>query len=132
MKIYTVTARQDYPVEGIKKGDIYVYCRPKKRKNGGVGKMRFKTVPELNQWVERYGKSFRGEFGNRMEEFQERFDWLSDNDERDELVSDIDEFIDEKQSSLDNMPSELQESSVINEQMEELESLKSEVESWEE
>lgn len=48
-------------------------------------------------------------------------------DERDGLVSEIEEFLDELQSRLDNMPDQLQESSVLNERIEELDSLLSEL-----
>lgn len=133
MKIYTIaSAGKDYPAEGINKGDEYFYCTPKSLRKTKDQKKRSNSRVELQQWIAKYGKSFQGAMASNMEDWQERFENLESNDDRDELVEEISGFIDEKQSSLDNLPYQLQESHVLNEQIDELDNFRTEVESWEE
>lgn len=85
----------------------------------------------LEEWIQDYAKSHRGEFGSNMEDWQIRFTELEDEDQKQELVQEIEEFLEQKQNSLDNLPYSLQESHVLNEQIEELEQLLEDVNSWE-
>ena len=48
---------------------------------------------------------------------------------KDELAQEIEEFLNQKRDSLDNLPYQLQESHILNEQIEELEALLDEVNS---
>jgi hypothetical protein len=121
MKITTVNkARKDYPNEMIKKGDTYYYCEPQRRKTGGVRKMRFKAKLSCESWISSYGKRFQGEFSSNIQSYNDRLVDLENEEQKQELLNEIDEFIDQKQSSLDNIPYQLQESHVLNEQIEEM------------
>lgn len=127
MKIYSIKkAKKDYPDDNIKKGDSYFYCRPK-----GLGKIRSRYKPSLEEWIQDYIKSFRGEFATNMAEWEIKFTELTDNQEKEDLLEEIDEFISQKEDSLANIPDSLQDSSIINEQLDELRSFREDVDSWE-
>lgn len=133
MKITQIKkARKDYPDQTINKGDQYFYCEPQRRKTGGVRKMRFKTLSACQSWIVSYSKRFQGEFSTNMEVYNEQFNNLENQDQKDELLNEIDQFIDEKQSNLDNIPYQLQESHILTEQLEQLNELRDEVDNWEE
>jgi len=133
MKITTVKkARKDYPNDMIKKGDTYYYCEPKRRKTGGIRKMRFKAKSSCESWIKSWGNRFRGEFSINIESYNERFADLQDEDQKQELLDEIDQFISEKQDNLNNVPYQLQEGHILNEQIEELEQIRDEVDNWEE
>lgn len=80
-----------------------------------------KTEPESSQ-LSRYGKS---EWDERMEDFEGRKD---DFENKDTLLTDIEEYKSELESRLENIPEPLQESSILNERIEELGTLYDEVE----
>lgn len=130
MKIYQAKAKKDYPNDDIKKGELYYYCTPKsyRKQKDRRKKSKFKAL--LEEWITSYAKSHRGEFGSNMEDWQIRFTELEDEDQKDELVQEIEEFLDQKRDSLDNLPYQLQESHILNEQIEELESFLEDVNSW--
>lgn len=92
-----------------KKGEFYYTWHPK-----GSPWQFSKTKPDL-----------RPEWERTIEEFRHRVcDCIEgESDERDELLSEIEEMRDELQSRLDNIPEQLQESSVLNERIEELDGL---------
>lgn len=77
------------------------------------------TPPEFPRLV--------SEYVEKTEEFQQGMQSVSNEDERDELVQQVEEFRDELQERLDNMPWQLQESSVLNERIEELDELIGEI-----
>jgi hypothetical protein len=72
----------------------------------------------------------KSEWEENTERFQESISNAEelDEDEKQELVTEIEEYRDELQSRLDNMPYQLQESSVLNERIEELDNMLSELE----
>lgn len=131
MKITTVIkARKDYPNEGIKKGDTYYYFEPQRRK-AGIRKVYNKDRKALERDMSIYCKSFQGEFTTNMQSYNERLADLDDEFLKQELLDEIEEFISKKQERLDNIPYQLQESHVLNEQIEELELLRDEVDNCE-
>jgi chromosome segregation ATPase len=96
-------------------------------KSGRFDKGTIFTKPPTRHEVRRFMSEFNAnidEYNERLEALQEQYD----EDDKDQLISDIEEFRDQKQESLGNMPEHLQESSVLNTQIEELESILSEVE----
>lgn len=126
MKIYSIKrANKDYPEDNIKKGDPYFYCRPK-----GLKKIKNKSKSLLEEWIRDYIKSHQGEFASNMERWQVAFTELIEESDKEELLEEIDDFISQKEDSLSNIPDQLQESHVINEQLEELNSFRDEVEGW--
>lgn len=132
MKIYHVkSARKDYPKDDIIKGQKYWYCEPK-RKKAGVRIIRRKTKPEVESWVNQYRKRFMGEMSSNMEDWRQRFENLYYSDEKDELLAEVNDFLDEKKESLNNIPCQLQESHILNDQITELEEFIGEIEEWEE
>lgn len=132
MKIHCVkSARKDYPNEGIKKGEQYFYCEPK-RKKAGIRIVRRKDKADVSKWITAYGKGFQGTFGSNMDEWRQRYENLYYEDERDELLAEVNDFLEEKKDSLENLPQQLQESHVLNEQIQELEDFVTELEEWEE
>lgn len=130
MKIYKAKAAKNYPDDKIEKGDIYYYCTPKSLRKTKDQRKRFKLEILCKEWITNYAKSHRGEYGSNMEDWQIRFTELEDEDQKDELVQEIEEFLDQKRDSLDNLPYQLQESHILNEQIEELESFLEDVNSW--
>lgn len=127
MKIYTVKkARKEYPEDNIKPGDTYYYVSPKGRK-----KERSKSIEALGIWCTNYMKLFRGELASNMEDWETRKEGLQGEDERDTLLDEVNEFLEEKQSNLENVPESLQESHILNEQIEQLEEFIEELESIE-
>ena len=66
-----------------------------------------------------------------MEDWEKRLGELSNREEKEEIISEVNEFIDQKRESLENMPQQLQEGHMINDQIEELEQFIEEVESTE-
>ena len=67
----------------------------------------------------------------KMAEWREKIGCLESEEEKEELIQEINDFIDEKQISLDNIPYQLQESHIVSEQIEELQDFLEEVESEE-
>lgn len=130
MRKYKVVARKDYPEEQIKKGDLYWYCEPKRRR-AGVRKIRRKTEAELNQWIQSYRNRFKGEFTTNMEDWEKRLGELSSEEERDELYQEVQDFYQEKCDNLTNLPEQLQESHILNEQIEQLDNFMEEIEGTE-
>lgn len=98
----------------IEKGEEYYTWHPK-----GQEWQYSKTKPDLSKP--------KSEWEEKFEDFQERVNLCQDveglEEDCDELVSEIEEYRDDLQSRLDNMPQQLQESSVLNERIEELQSL---------
>lgn len=119
MKIYHVKrARKTYPEEGIERGDEYFYCHPKgKDKDGKKKKIKMKSREALQSWITKYAKSHMGEFSSNMEDWEHRLEI----GEVEGLREEVENFLDEKSSNLDNMPESLQEGHILNEQIETLE-----------
>ena len=108
LKVETIKkARKDYPNEGIKKGDTYY----KWSFNFGP---TFKSLvyPTRNQLTR---SDFLGQFYDLEDGTAARFEGLDNGDDiesaKDELVSDIQNLLDETQEKLENMPEQLRESS---------------------
>lgn len=81
------------------------------------------TEPTPDQ-LTRYGKS---EWDEKMEDYEERKGNLDSESDKDDLLEDISEFKEELESRLENIPESLKESSVLNERIEELDTLYDEV-----
>lgn len=129
MKITEVKkSRKNYPDFKISKGEGYFFVRPRKYH---VKRVLFKTNPEAQKWIKTYMEGFRGEQAIKIEEFNSRLENLCDEDEKEELINDITEFISEKEERLENLPDQLKESHVLNEQIEELQEILSSVEEFE-
>ena len=106
-------AKKNYPEQGIKKGDTYYWW---KFRYGG--KHKSKTYPKRSQLTQ---SSFLATIYD-IEDSLECPENLSDLESiRDEVVSQYQELIDEQQSNLDNMPQQLQDSSMLRERIDELE-----------
>lgn len=93
-----------------KKGEFYYTWHPK-----GSPWQFSKEKPDL-----------RPEWEKIFSDFQERVDECAESGgdiDRDDLIKEIEEMRDELQSRLDNMPEQLQESSVLNSRIEELDGL---------
>lgn len=131
MRISTAKARKDYPNEMIVKGQVYYYCEPQRRKTGGVRKIRSTSKQFIENWIRNYMSRFRGEFASNMDEWRTRLGELSTQEEKDELYEEVQAFYEEKCDNLSNVPDQLQESHVLNEQIEELDSFMEEIESTE-
>lgn len=71
------------------------------------------------------------EYNDKMDEFNSLKDSLSSEEKKEELLANIEDYKDELQSRLDNIPDQLQESSILNERIDELEYLHSEIEELE-
>lgn len=126
MKIYPVKkARKDYPSFNIKKGDEYFFCYPK---SAGVKRMMHTSRTGLLSWINNYARGFMGEMATNMEAWQERLVSITTQDEKDVILEEINDFLEQKQDNLSNIPDQLQESHIINEQIQELEDLIQEVE----
>lgn len=128
MKIHTVKkARKDYPEYGVKKGDSYVYCFPKSFRKSENRKLIRKTVEEIRIWIKEYANSKRGEYSSLVEEVT---NFLSEPnfEDIDYMIERVDEMYEEKTQNLENIPHQLQENHVLNEQIESLEQLKEELE----
>jgi len=99
---FVKSARKANPVAQV--GESYYWWQNFKRP-----KQYSKTYPKPSQTV---GSSFLQQFYSLGETMAERFVSLDTfEDERDNLVGDIQELLDECQSSLDNMPEHLQDTS---------------------
>ena len=83
------------------------------------------------EWIQSYRDSKKGEMTVKMEDWEKRLGELSNREEKEEIISEVNEFIDQKRESLENMPQQLQEGHMINDQIEELEQFIEEVESTE-
>jgi phosphoglycerate-specific signal transduction histidine kinase len=106
----------------IPKGSVYYEWH---RKNSPV--QRSLTYPEFPK--------LKSEYDTNLEDYKDRMDNLNnefDEDEKYQLLNDIEEFKLELESKLSNIPEQLQESSILNERIEELDSLYDEVENIEE
>lgn len=101
------TSRPDQLI--CKKGELYYTWHPK-----GSSWQFSRTKPDL-----------RSEWEKTIEDFQERVEQLSEDLDLDraELSCEVEEVRDELQERLNNIPEQLQESSVLNERIEELEAL---------
>lgn len=103
----------------IQKGESYYFW---KFRNCAISVS--KTEPTFEQLL-RYGKS---EWDEKIEEFEKAQEELKTVEDRDNLINEIEDYQNDLQERLSNMPDSLQESSVLNERIEELDSLRSEVE----
>lgn len=113
-------ARKDYPEHNIKKGESYYWWSFRYG-----GKHYSKTPPKNSQLI-------NSPFDRSVEELQERQSEMTYEDLVNALpsfIGDIESLRDECQDSLDNMPEGLQESSILNERIEGLESWIGELES---
>lgn len=104
----------------INKGESYYFWKWK-----NYPRKVSKTQPTQDQ-LRKYPKT---EFVENTEDYNSRLESVEDVDECDQLYADVDEYRDELQSRLDNMPEQLQESSVLNEYIEQLDELITEIES---
>lgn len=122
-RVHTIQkAAKDYPAQSIKKGDKYYWW---KFRFGG--KHKSKTCPKRSQLTQ---STFLQSLYTLQDEFS--FDSEDPGSSRDELINEIENLRDECQSSLDNMPEHLQETSdsgtMLQERIEALEAWKSDLE----
>lgn len=101
-------------------GESYYWCKYRYQKRK-VKKTPF-TSDEL-----KYGKYPKPEWNSRIEDFESQKDSCETEDERDALVSDVEEYRDELQERIEQMPEQLQESSINTERVQELDDLISEL-----
>jgi hypothetical protein len=96
-KVHLVTARKDYPLYGIKKGNSYYWWKF----NYGP-KIRSKTAPKPSQLI-------RSEFLSTVEEIQEELISCSDQDTLNDIISRIRELSEEQSEKRSNMPENFQD-----------------------
>lgn len=133
MKIYTVkSAAKDYPEEGIKKGEPYFYCTPKCRRKTKDQREKSKSKPALEAWIQSYAKSHQGEFSSNIDRWREEYESLQCEEDRDQLEAEVQDYLDEKEERKNNIPEQLQESHIINDQIDELETLLEDIRCWNE
>lgn len=126
-RLHYVKAAKDYfddkGTKIISKGDMYYWWKFKNR-----DKQRSKFKPSVDK-LKKYGPT---EFETNIADYENRKeDAEYDEDEREQLKSDIEEYKEELDSRLNNMPDALQESSVLNEYIEQLEGLLQEIDNYE-
>lgn len=122
-RVHTVQkAAKDYPAQGISRGDTYYWW---KFRFGG--KRMSKTYPKRSQLTQ-------SSFLQSLYELQDNFSFDQDDpgSSRDELINEIENLRDECQSSLENMPEHLRETSdsglMLQERIEALEAWVSDLE----
>ena len=86
-----------------------------------------KNQPQSYSLTEPVFPVLKSEYDENMENFNASKENLEDEDAKEQLVTEIEEFRDELDGRLNNMPEQLQESSILNERIEELDSLIGEV-----
>lgn len=128
MRVHSVKkARVDYWKKGqdgqpdtilIAKGEPYFWWKFRNQ-----DRVISKTRPTKDQ-LRKYPKP---EFQVNMESYQNRREDAVEED-REELLQEVQDYKGELQEKLDNMPQQLQESSILNEYIEQLEELEGELE----
>lgn len=103
-----------------------LYTRKAKKDHHGIkaGKTYFMWHPKGSPWqysTER--PDLRSAWDIEISDFQERVDQRGDPDEDESLSEDLSTRRDELQTNLDAMPEQLQESSILNERIEQLDDL---------
>ncbi len=139
MKIFKRKARQDIYEQGItlparnKQGFITKRCLPKDKSDKLLiekGEIYYTWHFKGRPWSVSKEKPNlewpKSEYTLMLEDFEERKSSCS-REELETLVSDIESYADELESRLYNMPSQLQDSSILNDRIDELRSLQSEV-----
>lgn len=124
---YVKKAKKDIIKDGVvivKKGEPYwwwkFYKQPRRIS---------KNKPNNDQLkYGRYGRYGKPEFIERTEQFEETKNNLSHQTEKDDLISEVEEYRDELQQRLDNIPEQLRESNVLTEYVSQLEDLLIEIE----
>lgn len=104
----------------IKKGQKYYSWKRKGNDQRTYSLEPYVYVKPYNEWDEKIG-----EFNSSFEEVCES----DDDDAKDELREQIEEYRDELQDRLGNMPDQLQDGHILNERIEELEGMISDLES---
>lgn len=125
MKILKKVARKDYPEFEIKKWDTYYEwcfykCTPRKS-------LTYPTARQLTNNEHELRKMDFEDMQNELnvDDFSESHEFES---KIDEIKEEIEWYKEELQERLENIPEQLQESSVLNERIEELESWISDLE----
>jgi hypothetical protein len=118
-RLHHVKAAKDYFDETgkliVAKGQMYYWWKFKNRDR------QISPTKPHSDVLKKYGPT---EFETNMSDYESRKDDCEYNeDERDSLVSDIEEYRDDLQSRLENIPEQLQEASVLNEYIEQLDLL---------
>lgn len=123
---YTTVDRSQPHQDGdeilIKKGEPYYWTKYKYQLK------RISKIPFTQDQL-RYGRYGKPEYQEKYEEFESKINDLDEEDEdsKDELRTEIEEYRDELQGRLDSMPEALQESSILNERITDLEDLVSQI-----
>lgn len=112
--------------ERIEVGSEYYWAKARNREP-----IKSTDRKNVEKWIQGFRNSKKGEMTTNVEEWERRMGEMETSEERDEIIQEINDFIDQKQESLENMPQQLQEGHMINDQIEELEQLIEEVESVE-
>lgn len=90
-----------------------------------AGELYYTWHPKGQDWqysLERPTKR-KNEHDEKVDDFRSRFDELEEDGDKDEIVSEVEEYTQELRDRLNNMPQQLQESSILNERISELEEL---------
>lgn len=103
----------------VKSGESYYWWKFRNRP---------KSISLTKPTADQLRKFSKPEFQEKFEEFESRVDDCYDSDEKEELKGEIEEYTSELQERLDNMPEQLQESSILNEYIEQLEELGNSIE----
>lgn len=115
MKVgFTKKAQKNYPKDKIKKGESFYFW---KFKNRDI--QRSKTYPKDYQ-LRKYPVS---EYAEKIAYFNEEIERQNDVDKNEDLYNEINEYISELEERLSNIPEQLQESSILNERIEEMNEL---------
>lgn len=131
MKIYHCKKSRKHHLDSFKDemievGSEYFWAKARNREP-----VKSTDRSKVAEWIESFRNSKKGEMTVNMEQWEKRMGEMETQDEREELLQEINDFLDQKQESKNNMPEQLQENHMINDQIEELEQLIEEVESVE-
>lgn len=110
----------------IQPGDRYYWT---KANHWVAVKSKDKSV--IEKWIKDYLNSKRGEHSINMEDWNTRLGECEDEDQKQELEQEVEDFLSEKEDRLSNMPDQLQENHILNEQIDELRELLDEIASLE-
>jgi len=130
MKLYYRTARKDLYKIGkrTKNGNKTSIDRSKPDNENDIviikkGEKYYTWHPKGNDWqFSKTKPDLRSEWQKEIDNWEDEVENV-EYDDRDDLRERIEERLDELQSNLDNMPEQLQESSVLNERIEQLQEL---------
>lgn len=102
----------------IKPGDEYFWAKAKYQ-----DRVCSKDKEVVQLWIERYREGKKGEFRSNVDAWEDEMANLASEEDVEDLIAEIEAYIEEKQERLSNIPDQLQQNHIINEQIEELEGL---------